>query len=592
MIINDILDYSKIEARKIELEILDFDPKRVTENVADVLSLKAQEKGLEFNYLIHNDVPQLVRGDPGRLRQILTNLADNAIKFTEQGEVVIRATLEGEDHKHATIRFSVSDTGIGIPQDQIGRLFKSFSQVDASTTRRHGGTGLGLAISKKLAELMGGQIGVDSEEGKGSVFWFTAVLAKQDGGGRSEVNLLPHLHGKRILVVDDNATNRQVLREQLSSWECCVEEASSGAQALEKLRQALIEGDPFIIAMIDMQMPKTDGLTLGTKIKQDPNLKDTKLVMMTSMGHSGKAKHLMEIGFSGCLNKPVRESHLYDCLRRLLSSRRELCDINPMPIVTRHPVVDQGKCKLRILIAEDDITNQKVAIRVLEKLGYRVDAVANGKEAIKALEMIAYDLVLMDVQMPEMDGLMATKIIRDTRSEVQDHNIPVIAMTAMAMKGDREKCLEAGMDGYVTKPIQPQELRKAIEGHAESSCQGLKSSCKSKANENEIFERAALLDRLDGDEEFCNELIRICLRDVPGRIESIKKALEENKAELVQKQAHNIKGASANIGAKALSEVAFELELAGKNHELKTAPSMIEQLERELDRFQAIYQGF
>ncbi|MCD4676994.1 MAG: PhnD/SsuA/transferrin family substrate-binding protein, partial [Desulfobacula sp.] len=416
-IINDILDYSKIEAGKLDLENIDFDLRVTLDEAGDLIAIKAHEKDLEFINSIHHEVPSLLNGDPGRLRQILINLVGNSIKFTQKGEVAVRTSLENEDVTHVTIRFSITDTGIGIPRDRMDRLFKSFSQVDSSTTRRFGGTGLGLTISKQLAEAMGGRIGVESEEGKGSTFWFTAVFKKQPQSGEKRIVVHDDIRGKRILIVDDNTTNRDVLREQLKLWECRYEEASGGEQALEELSRALVDKDPFKIAIIDMQMPEMDGATLGTRIKQNPDLKNTILIMMTSIGQRGDTKRLEKIGFGAYLQKPVKLSHLYDCLATVVGIHKVPDKEKPTTIITRHSLAENQKRRVRILLAEDTIINQKVALNILKKLGYRADAVANGKEAIKALEIIPYNIVLMDCQMPEMDGYEATLEIRNPESK-------------------------------------------------------------------------------------------------------------------------------------------------------------------------------
>ena len=412
MVINDILDHSKIEAGKLDLETIDFNLRATVEGVIDVLALTAHEKGLELACLIHHDVPPLLQGDPGRLRQILMNLTGNAIKFTETGEIIIRANLEKDDGVHATVRFEVIDTGIGIPEDRMDRLFKSFSQVDSSTTRKYGGTGLGLTISKKLSEMMGGRIGVESEEGKGSTFWFTAVFEKQPKGSEAEAVVPEDIRGKRILAVDDNETNRLVLKEQLKSWDCRFDEAARGAEALDKLREAAADGYPFDIAILDMQMPEMDGETLGRKIKETPDIKETILVMLTSVGHRGDAARMQKIGFSGYLNKPVKQSQFYDCLATVLGRKAVGKDGPLQPLVTRHSIVENRGAKLLILLAEDNVMNQKVAASMLKKMGHNVVVAYNGKEAVQAFEDKKYDLILMDGQMPVMDGLEATKEIR------------------------------------------------------------------------------------------------------------------------------------------------------------------------------------
>ena len=483
-IINDILDFSKIEAGKFELETLDFDLRMTLEDMTDVLAIHAYEKGLEMSCLIEPEVPALLRGDPGRLRQIITNLIGNAIKFTAQGEVALHATLDNEDNDMVMIRFAVKDTGLGMPADKVDILFNPFTQADSSTTRKFGGTGLGLSISKQLCEMMGGQIGVESKEGKGSTFWFTARLNKQPTGREMEITTLDNvsLKGLRILAVDDNATNRRVVAGMLSPWECRHEEVADAKTALNRLWAAAASGDPFRIAILDMVMPEMDGEILGRMIKDDPALRDTVLVMMTSIGTRGDADRFEKAGFAVYLTKPVKRSQLFNCLMTAIG-RKPSDQTLPNKIITRHTVAEKSKQKMRILLAEDNIINQKVALKVLEKLGYRADVVANGLEALKALEMIHYDMVLMDVQMPEMDGLEATAEIRkreeliaqkkdaDFSDELsalsfqhsaRSKHIPIIAMTAHAMEGDRDMCLKVGMDDYLTKPIRPGKFGETI----------------------------------------------------------------------------------------------------------------------------------
>jgi len=412
--------------------------------------------------------PALLRGDPGRLRQILINLIGNAIKFTAQGEVTLHVTLDNKDNGMVIISFAVKDTGRGIPADKLDILFDAFTQADSSTTRKFGGTGLGLTISKQFCEMMGGRIGVESEEGKGSMFWFTVPLKKQPPGREVEITTPDDvsLKGLRILAVDDNATNRRVVAGMLSSWKCRHEEVADTKTALDRLRPAAASGDPFRIAILDMVMPKMDGETLGRMIKDDPALRDTVLVMMTSLGARGDASRFEKAGFAVYLTKPVKQSQLFNCLMTAIG-RKPSDQTSPDKIITRHTVAEESKQKTRILLAEDNIINQKVALKVLEKLGYRADVAVNGLEALKALETIPYDIVLMDVQMPEMDGFEATKEIRK-REELTAHSshrskhIPIIAMTARAMEGDREICLKAGMDDYLTKPIQPGKFGKTI----------------------------------------------------------------------------------------------------------------------------------
>jgi signal transduction histidine kinase/DNA-binding response OmpR family regulator len=462
-IINDILDFSKIEARKLEFEMLDFNLRLAIEDVTDLVVLSAVNKGLEVTCLIEPDVPSLLRGDPGRLRQIVVNLLNNAIKFTQKGEVSIRVSLVKENPHSATIRFQVMDTGIGISKDRLDRLFKSFSQVDASSTRKYGGTGLGLAISKKLCQMMGGQIGVESQIDKGSTFWFTAVFEKQPNNCKVEITRPQAIRDKRFLIVDDNRTNRMILKYQLTMWDCRFDEAENGHVALDKMRNALADKDPFHIAIVDMLMPRMDGKTLGQLIKKDDQLKATKLILLTSVGMRGDAAEMRTIGFSAYLTKPIKQSQLFDCLVAVSDSDKQIPNaVTGPPLTTKHSINEANNQSIRILVAEDNKINQLVVLNILNKFGYPAETVANGQEAIKALEMIPYDLVLMDVQMPEMDGLEATRIIRDASSLVLNHHVPIIALTAHAMKGDREKCKNAGMDDYAPKPIDPMILLKKI----------------------------------------------------------------------------------------------------------------------------------
>jgi PAS domain S-box-containing protein len=463
VLINDILDFSKMEAKKLDLEILDFDLRSLLDDFAATLAFKAQEKGLELLCSAEPDVPSALSGDPGRLRQILTNLTGNAIKFTHEGEVAIKvenAPVVESKSGSCLLRFSVRDTGIGIPQEKLETLFEKFTQVDASSTRQYGGTGLGLAISKQLAELMGGDIGLDSSVGQGSTFWFTARFGLRSEAERGETPIPTALAGFRVLIVDDNPTSREILVAHVTSWHMRAEQVPDGPSGLQALYRALAEGDPYRVAIIDMQMPDMDGESLGRVIRLDAKLADTRLVMLTSLGARGDAKRLQELGFSGYAVKPIRREELRGVLCLALAGGE---DKSPRPIATRHAARETlsmfSHRNARILLAEDNITNQKVALGILKKIGLQAEAVANGRQALDALEARSYDLVLMDVQMPELDGLEATRRIRRSRHR----DIPVIAMTAHAMQGDKDKCLKAGMNDYLTKPIVREDLIHTLE---------------------------------------------------------------------------------------------------------------------------------
>lgn len=589
-VINDILDFSKIEAGKMDLEVLDFDLRSALELTNDVLGIRAGDKNLEYVCLIEPEVPSLLQGDPGRLNQILNNLIGNAIKFTSEGGVDLHVSLEGEDDSQVTLRFEVNDTGIGIPQGKIGSLFSAFTQVDASTTRRFGGTGLGLSIAKQLTEMMGGQIGVKSEEGRGTTFWFTAAFRKQPKGSEILVQPQEDLSGIRVLVVDDNHIARRVIIVLLRSWHCQYDEAGNGESALMKLRSAAAEGNPFRIAVVDMQMPKIDGETLGRMIKEDPLISDTILVMLTSMGRRGDAARLEAIGFAAYLTKPIRQSQLYECLRATLGRETPVEGVAEERIITRHSIAEATRRKIRILVAEDNVVNQKVALRTIEKLGYRADVVENGLEALRALERVPYDLVLMDVQMPGMDGFEATRIIRKgTSTAAPDPDLPIIALTAHAMEKDRQRCLEAGMDEYVSKPIKAGDLAAAVERWVTGRAQRERDRRRSKvARETVIFDKADLLGRIDGDEAFLAELVGLFLQDIPKQLDLLARALANNDAALCSTQAHSIKGSSANLGAHAIHRVASELEAVGRNGDMKGAMTLFERLKEEFAALETI----
>ena len=475
-LINDILDFSKIEAGKMDMEILDFDMRATIEDTAEMLAVRAADAGLELICLIDAGMPVELKGDPGRVRQIITNLAGNAIKFTHHGEVVISAELQSEQEGMVTILFKISDTGIGIPEDRIQAIFTPFAQADGSTTRKYGGTGLGLTICKQLVELMGGEIGVESKDSNGSTFWFTLRFEKQavshstqsaeirrglDTAARKDFATA------RFLVVDDNATNRRLLTTLLSKWGCRHEMAEDAHTALSLLHKAAQDQDPFRIALIDQMMPEMDGRELGRRIKTDPVLGKTMMIMLTSLGQRGDANALARIGFAGYLAKPIRQSQLHDCITLVMARALEPetagdATEDTRGIVTRHTVAESIRHGVRILLAEDNIINQKVAQNILNRLGYKADVVADGKEAIKALELINYDLVLMDCQMPHMDGFEATSIIRDASSRVCNHQVPIVALTANAMKGDKEKCLASGMDDYLSKPVKKENMSDVL----------------------------------------------------------------------------------------------------------------------------------
>lgn len=487
-LINDILDFSKIEAGKLEFEEINFDLRVTLEDLSDVMAIKAIEKGIEFSCLIYNEVPSFLNGDPGRLRQILTNLSGNAIKFVEKGDVSINVSVQKESRTHVTLLFKVIDTGIGIPEDRLEVLFESFSQVDVSTTRKFGGTGLGLSISKQLTELMGGQIGVESELGEGSTFWFTARFKKQEDEKKRECKSPPkNIQNYKLLIVDSNPHSRKVFAEYLKSWNCLFEEAKDAIEAIEKIYEAAEQDAPYQIAIIDFVLPNIDGEELGRIIKRDPELPSISLVLTTSVGNRGDAERIKEAGFSAYLSRPIRRSHLFDCILTVLNN-----DEKDNQIITRYSL-DEKRLEnkkesqpLRILLVEDNPVNQKVMTLMLAKYNHFVVLAQNGLEAVnlykKSLGIgdldledeiddglnTPFDIVLMDVQMPIMDGIEATKNIREIETIRQKSNNPlppitIVAVTANAMKGDRERFLDAGMNEYISKPVRREALFNALE---------------------------------------------------------------------------------------------------------------------------------
>ncbi len=589
-LINDILDFSKIEARKLNLEILDLDLLATMEDTAEMLAVRAQEKGLELTCLVEPDVPSLLRGDPGRLRQVLVNLAGNALKFTHRGEVSIRVSLGQKTDTHATLRFEIRDTGIGIPADRLGILFTAFTQVDGSTTRKYGGSGLGLAISKQLTELMGGAIGVESNEGKGSTFWFTAVFARQPEKQSGISEEPTGIAGLKVLVVDDHETNRLLVATLLRSWGCNPCEASDGQSALGLLLDAARRGEPFQIAITNHQVPAMDGEELAHRIMENPEVRDTRLILMSSLGQRMDEARNEQAGFWASLTKPIRQTQLREILSVVVGREARAYSVMQKPIATRHADDKSDRRNVRILLAEDNTINQEVALAILKKLGYRADIAVDGLEAIDALSRVPYDLVLMDCQMPEMDGFDATQRIR-AGSGVLNQRVPIIAMTANAMQGDRERCINAGMDDYLSKPVQPRELAEMLDRWL-FSARKARDSQKAPSSEaapappadNEVFHESELLERLMDDRDLARTIVAGFLDNIPVQVSRLKEFLSGGDAPGAQRQAHTIKGAAANLGAPALRDVALELEQIGKAGRLGDAFDVLPRLETEFER--------
>jgi two-component system sensor histidine kinase/response regulator len=590
VLINDILDFSKIEARKFDLEILDFNLRTLLEDAVEMLAVKAHEKKLELTCLVEPEVPSFLRGDPSRLRQVIVNLVGNALKFTHEGEVGIRVSLEQRSDHHADLRFVVRDSGIGIPVARQGLLFNAFTQVNGSTTREYGGTGLGLAISKSLVEMMGGAIGVRSEEGNGATFWFTATFERQPQRESSLSEKYTDIAGLPVLVVDDSETNRSLISTLLLSWGCRPVTAADGPAALRLLQDGLRGGEPFRIVLIDLRMPVMDGEELGRRIKGNPQFSDTPMILMSSLGQKGDTEHIEQTGFAGCITKPLRESELREAL--LLAMGQEPRERRlQRPVITRDMDAKTDRDDVRILLAEDNRTNQKVALAMLNKLGYRADLAENGQEVLQALSRLPYGLVLMDCQMPEMDGLEATRRIRGAGAGVLNPRIPIIAMTAGAMPGDRELCFTAGMDDYMSKPVEMGRLLEILHlwlpsppGAGERPKSLPEGAAIAVAEGNEVFNGSELLERLMDDRELANAIMAGFIKDIPLQVQKLKNFLNGGDVPGARRQAHTIKGAAATVGAPALRKVAFELEEMGKSGRLGEALEVLPRLECEFDR--------
>jgi two-component system, sensor histidine kinase and response regulator len=579
-ILNDILDFSKIEAGKLELECVDFSLRESIEETVRALAIRAHEKGLELLYDVKPDVPDVLRGDPVRLRQVILNLIGNGIKFTEQGEVLVDVCRD-EQAPRVTLHFLIKDTGIGIPPEKQRLIFEAFSQADTSTTRRYGGTGLGLTISHQLVRLMGGRFWVESEVGKGSVFHFTVRL--EEGRTQPERILtdLRRLRDLPVLIVDDNATNRRILHGLLASWQMHPQEAENESQALQALGQARDRGHPFSLVLLDAHMTEMGGVALAREITEDPTLQNPIIIMLTSMDRQEDRAHYHELGIVSYLVKPVRPAELQQAVVRALGREKQARSEK----ATTLPAL-RGRSPLRILLAEDNIVNQKVAVRLLQKWGHEVAVAANGKEALEALEREGpFDAVLMDIQMPEMDGVAATAHIRQREKTTRTH-IPIIAVTAHAMKGDRERYLQAGMDDYVSKPLNAEELLAVLERRALVSppvpSQAPSVPSLPPSGGEEVLDRAALWERVAGDEVFLREITALFLEDSPQLLAAMQSALATGDTKALSVAAHTLKGVAGNFAAKKVVDGALRLEQLGRQGDLAQVKAAFSILEKDL----------
>jgi signal transduction histidine kinase/DNA-binding response OmpR family regulator/HPt (histidine-containing phosphotransfer) domain-containing protein len=577
-VINDILDFSKVESGKLDLETIAFDLYDCVGETMKTLALRAHQKGLELAYDADSEVPTHLLGDPGRLRQILVNLVGNAIKFTQQGEILLTIESRALGAGSVELLFKVKDTGIGIPVDKQGLLFKAFSQADSSTTRKYGGTGLGLAISARLVELMAGRMWVESGEGKGSTFNFTARFAVAEGKVQSASPAsAAELKGLSVLVVDDNETNRRILYEMTRRWGMRPCAADSGANALAAIEAAEQKGDPFRLVLIDGHMPVMDGFELAEKIQKrltGDDRVETVVLMLTSGGQPGEANRCRQLGIAAYLLKPVLKADLLTAILTAISQRQ--VGMSAPALVTRH-ILRESARKLRILVAEDNAVNQAVILRVLQKMGHTPVLAQNGKEALALAGAEKFDIAFMDVQMPEMDGLAATGAIRENEKKSGNH-LPIFAMTAHAMKGDRERCLAAGMDGYITKPVRFSDIEQTLAGLATPPPSAPARPMEGAASWN----RAEALDRIGGDEDLLRDLCHIFLEESPKLLQQLQQAIAAGDADAVMRAAHSLKGEAGYLGADGTSNVARQLEEMGHNKDLSRAGDAIATLEREV----------
>lgn len=596
-LINDVLECSKIEAGKLELESIDFNLRTMVDDVLKQFAERAESKGLELTGLIHAAVPTGLRGDPGRLRQVLTNLVGNAIKFTDRGDVTLQVYLDEDKDDNTLLRFEITDSGIGITAETQNKLFQPFVQADSTMTRRYGGTGLGLSISKQLVELMGGQIGVRSTLNHGSTFWCTARFLKQSSSERA---ILPmaDLAGRRVLIVDDNESNRLILHHLVSGWGMTDTLAEDATHALTQIEEAARRGTVFDCAILDVVMPGKDGLQLAAELQRHPGAANLRIIVMTSLLQRGHAEQARKVGATGYLTKPVRHDELRDCLRTVLgmgvASAGAVDTGGPASprLITRHTLAEHAAHQ-RILVVEDNTVNQKLAVRMLEKLGYRPDLVENGREALAALEAGTYDAVLMDCQMPVMDGFEATAAIRNNEAAGKKYvpvgHLPIIAVTANAMQGDRERCLAAGMDAYLAKPIKLDDIRATLlrwlpPSSPEKQAPGTVVSPLSVSEEQAIFNPVQMLQNIGGDQELLIQLVTMFLERHGEILSHIRQALSQGDAMTVERVAHTLKGTAANLCAPEVALVAGQLEAVGRLGTLHGAPSIYAHLEMEMLR--------
>jgi two-component system, sensor histidine kinase and response regulator len=575
-LINDLLDFSRIEARKVVLDSVGFNLRDTLEDTIRLLAHRANQKDLELGCHIQTDLPDRLVGDPIRIRQIIINLVGNAIKFTDKGEVMLNVQSGTRTEDALQLHFSVTDTGIGIPLDKQQKIFGAFEQADSSTTRRYGGTGLGLSISSELVKLMGGTMWLESEESQGSSFHFTIKLQVESNPPQARSEHMRSLEGLPILIVDDNASNRQILEEIIVSWRMKPLVAKNGAEGLVAISSEREREDRIAIALIDVQMPEMDGFSLADRIRQDPRNHDLKIILLTSAGRSEDIARCEQIGISGYLTKPIKQSELFDEIITVLATK-----LPEAQVAESTEQIASSPSTMRILVAEDNPVNQMLASRILEKLGHKVSLANDGREALEKCQAEDFDLILMDVQMPRMDGLEATKSIRLAEKSTGKH-VPIIAMTAHAMKGDKERCIEAGMDEYLSKPIRIDELRGVLSELGEASS-SKSNSLKSDPQFYAIGPVNSLLDGVLGDRQLLREMAELWLRDSANQMEQLRAGFDQSDALIIQRAAHAIKGSVGNFQATAAYEAAREIESYASQRNLAAAKEAFETLKRTVE---------
>ncbi len=592
-LINDVLDFSKIEARKLELEEVHFDINSMFRDITNVFTYRAKQKGIKFVSFLSPKIPARLIGDPGRLRQVIVNLTGNAIKFTADGEVSVKAEMVEDRVDTILLRFFITDTGIGIAKDKQEVIFEPFVQADGSTTRNYGGTGLGMAISRQLVELMGGEVGVESEPGRGSIFWFTALVKKEPAEAKKHLEEKSDMADMKVLIVDPNHLNRSTVSEYIRFWGCATEEAKDGDQALTILTEAALSREGFDLVLTDITMPKMNGFDLAAAIREHKLLKNVPIIATTTLGIRGDSKRCKDVGIQGYLTNPVSKKEIFKAMTRVMGCSNKEGQLDG-ELITRYTIADESSLKIPVLLVEDHSTNQKVTTMYLHKAGYTVDLAENGKKAVEAVKQKKYGIILMDMQMPVMDGCEATEIIRKYFAG-KGMSTPIIAMTANTAKADRDRCAASGMIDYLSKPVKREDLLAMIAKWTVLASAGCELPAFGPVPEEEEkeekgvsgsapmdFERA--LEQYDGDNDFLKKILDEFLEKTEGQIENIRQGIADNNIEVVRRETHSIKGGSGILTADDLSGVACKLQGIADSGSLDGSTDELAKLEEEFKR--------